>query len=67
VKKGKLPECILCKACEDVAGPDNIKISSDSDKVVFELESWGQLETKDIIEKALESLESEVKEIEKKI
>ncbi len=67
VKKGKLQDCILCKACEDFAGPDNIKIESDHDKIVFEIENWGQMDTKEILEQAFESLEDEVKEIEKKV
>ncbi len=67
VKKGKLQDCILCKACEDFAGPDNIKIVSDQDKIVFEIENWGQLDTKEILEQAFKSLEDEVKEIEKKV
>lgn len=67
VKKGKLPECILCKACEDFAGQDNIKISSDGKKVVFEIENWGQIETKEILEQALESLEDELSDISKKV
>ena len=67
VKKGKLPECILCKACEDYAGEEVIKISSDEDKVIFELESWGQLELNDIIEQATDALGKEVKELSDKL
>lgn len=67
VKKGKLQECILCKACEDFAGSENISISSDNKKIVFEIENWGQLDTKEILDQAFSSLEDEVKEIGKKI
>lgn len=67
VKKGKLSECILCRACEDYAGSDTISISSDSDKVVFDIESWGQLTVKDILNEALSTLDAEVKEIAEKI
>jgi DNA-directed RNA polymerase subunit D len=67
VKKGKLQDCILCKACEDFAGPETIKISSDQQKIVFEIESWGQLELSNIFEQAFEGLEDEVKEIAKKV
>jgi DNA-directed RNA polymerase subunit D len=63
VKKGKLQECILCKACEDFAGEDVIKISSDPDKVVFVVESWGQLEPKEIMSEAIDALSDEVSEI----
>ncbi len=67
VKKGKLPECILCKACEDYAGSDVIKISSDTDRIVMNVESWNQLETKEILKEAISALETEVKEIAKKV
>ncbi|MCL4400886.1 DNA-directed RNA polymerase subunit D [Candidatus Parvarchaeota archaeon] len=67
VKKGKLQDCILCKACEDFAGSDNIKISSDAKRTVFEIETWGQLETKDILDQALECLTEELNEISKKV
>ncbi len=67
VKKGMTQDCILCKACEDYAGQENIKISSDPEKVIFSLENWGQLSTKEIFEQAIESIEEELKEIGKKV
>ena len=67
VKKGKLSECTLCKACEDYAGSDVISVSSESDKIVFGIESWGQLGTKDILSEAISSLEDEVREISEKV
>ncbi|EFD92697.1 MAG: RNA polymerase insert [Candidatus Parvarchaeum acidophilus ARMAN-5] len=67
VKSGKLSECILCKACEDYAGSDVISISSEKDKIVFGIESWGQLSVKDIFNEAISTLEEEVKEISEKI
>ncbi len=67
VKKGKLGECILCKACEDYAGSDVISISSESDKIVFDIESWGQLTVKEILNEAVSKIEEEVKEIAEKV
>ncbi|MCL5107096.1 MAG: DNA-directed RNA polymerase subunit D [Candidatus Parvarchaeota archaeon] len=67
VKKGKLSDCILCKACEDYAGSDVISITSQTDKIVFELESWGQLTPKEILNEAFSTLEDEVKEIAEKV
>ncbi|MCL4391467.1 MAG: DNA-directed RNA polymerase subunit D [Candidatus Parvarchaeota archaeon] len=67
VKKGKLSDCILCKACEDYAGSDVISISSESDKIVFEVESWGQLTVREILNEALSTLEDEVTEIGEKV
>ena len=67
VKKGKLSECILCKACEDYAGSDVISVTSQADKIIFEVESWGQLTIKEILNEAVSTLEEEVKEIAEKI
>lgn len=67
VKKGMTQECILCKACEDYAGAENIKISSDSDKVVFELDNWGQLGNEEIFKQAFDNLSDELNDLEKKI
>ncbi len=66
VKKGKLSECILCKACEDYAGSDIISVSSEADKIIFGIESWGQLSVKDIFSEAISVLENEVKVISEK-
>lgn len=67
VKKGMVQDCILCKACEDYAGQDSIKISSDPDKIVFDVDNWGQLDTAEIFKQALDSLNEELKELGKKI
>lgn len=67
VKDGKLGDCILCKACEDYAGSDVISISSENDKIVFSIETWGQLKIKEIISEAISTLKEEVEEISKKV
>ncbi len=67
VKKGKLSECILCKACEDYAGSDVISVTSETDKIIFDIESWGQLTIKEILNEAVSTLEDEVKEIAQKV
>lgn len=67
VKKGMTQECILCKACEDYAGEENVKISSDPDKIVFDIDNWGQLETGEILKQALDSLSEEIKVLGKKV
>lgn len=66
VKKGQLSRCILCGACEDFAGKDIISISSDNKKIVFEMESWGQLQLKQIIDEALDSLQEETEAVREK-
>ncbi|MGC8516870.1 MAG: DNA-directed RNA polymerase subunit D [Candidatus Acidifodinimicrobium sp.] len=67
VKKGQISRCILCKACEEFAGEDIIKISSDNKKIIFEIESWGQLSLKQIIDEAFDSLKEEAEAIKDKI
>ncbi len=67
VKKEMTQDCILCKACEDYAGEEDIKISSDPKRIVFEIDNWGQLDNKEIFKQAFDSLIDEVKEIEKKV
>lgn len=67
IKKGMTESCILCKACEDLAGKDYIEISSDPKRIIFEIESWGQLTVKEIIDEAIDELENEVEEISKAI
>ncbi|MCL4362540.1 hypothetical protein M1585_03620, partial [Candidatus Parvarchaeota archaeon] len=65
--KGKLSECILCKACEDYAGSDVISVTSETNKIIFDIESWGQLTIKEILNEAVSTLEDEVKEIAQKV
>ncbi len=67
VKKGQLNKCILCNACEDFAGEDVIKISSDPSKIILNIESWGQLDYKEILTEAAENLETEAKELIKSL
>ncbi len=66
VKKGQLSKCILCKACEEFAGEDVIKISSNNKKIIFEMESWGQLSLKQIIDEAFDSLVEEAETVKEK-
>ena len=54
-------------ACQDYAGEDVIKISADKNKLVFEVESWGQLTVKEIFEEAFDNLEKEIKETAKAV
>ncbi|MCL4399291.1 DNA-directed RNA polymerase subunit D [Candidatus Parvarchaeota archaeon] len=65
VKKGKLQDCILCNACEDYAGQEIIKIDSEDDKVVMNIETWGQLSIKEILDSAISKLQEELEVIEK--
>lgn len=73
--KGKKEEvkeiykCDLCEACVEACkqhGKNAIKIEKD-ENIIFFIESWGQIEAKEIFTKAIETLESNLKELSKKI
>jgi len=65
VDKEKLMDCDLCLACSD-AYSKNVKVSSGKD-IIFTIESFGQLSTKEIFATALEELKNGLEEIKKEI
>ncbi|MBI4441633.1 DNA-directed RNA polymerase subunit D [Candidatus Woesearchaeota archaeon] len=58
--------CILCYACQD-ASRSVVKVSENQENFYFEVEAWGQLETKTIIKKACEVLADKCDEFEEKV
>jgi DNA-directed RNA polymerase subunit D len=65
VKAGKLnvkdiESCTLCGACSDVF--DGIKIGEKNDEFIFFVESFGQLEPKEIVVKAIEMIDENLDE-----
>ncbi len=70
IESGKLvvkneDACILCMACVDTAGEEYIKVIGDENNIIMDIESWGSLEVKDIFNKAIDSLESELATLKK--
>lgn len=65
VNKNKLFSCDLCAACAE-KNP-GIKLNEKDDEFVFYIESFGQLKVKEILLKAVEMLQSNVKDFEKAI
>ena len=62
-------KCDSCEACVEECkkeGKDCIKISKDKE-IVFFIESWGQLEAKEIFNKAIDALNNNLKELGKQI
>jgi DNA-directed RNA polymerase subunit D len=55
--------CILCMACVDVDGGKSVEVSPGSD-FLFKIESWGQLEPAEIVEKSLDVYNQQLKEFE---
>ncbi len=71
VKGGKLKvadekKCILCKACVD-ASKNKIEVNGSNEDFIFSIESWGQLEHKEILLKAIEIMDSKLNEFNKLI
>jgi DNA-directed RNA polymerase subunit D len=64
VKIKKIDACNLCKACEKV-DPESISVSGSTEKFIVTLESWGQLEPKEILDEAAEVLTAKLKEFDK--
>jgi len=74
IEKGKLDvkdiyKCDLCEACVEACKKHEknaINIEKENE-IVFFIESWGQIEAKEIFAKAIEQLNANLKEISKKI
>ncbi len=54
VKVTKIVECTLCKACEEACPNGAIKVNPSDKDFIFIIEPWGQLSSKDILNKAIE-------------
>jgi DNA-directed RNA polymerase subunit D len=55
--------CILCMACVDVDHGKSVEVVPGTD-FLFKLESWGQLEPSEIVEKSLDVYNAQLKEFE---
>lgn len=56
-----LEDCNLCKACEDKSNGE-IKLSSEEDKFIFTLESWGQYPPKEILSQTTSIIKNKLKD-----
>lgn len=68
VKNGKLTiknleACDLCEACI----PYGVEVKHKADEILFFVESWGQLEIKDILSNSIKILDDKLDELDKKI
>ena len=61
-----ITKCDLCEACSE-ACPDSIEINGSTKNFIFEIESWGQLTPKEILEESLNVLDEKLDEFSKKI
>ena len=57
--------CNLCGSCESIASPEESVVLEPSETdFIFTIESWGQLSPKEIYEKAIESLNAKIGELD---
>lgn len=61
-----LLNCNLCQACVEKF-PENVKVEGVSDKIIFTIESWGQLTPKEIYNTAIDELLNSFKELKKQV
>ncbi len=66
INKDNVLRCHLCGACADV-DPDHIKLNESGTDFVFTVESWGQLDVKDIVSTAVEIIQKKCDEVVKLI
>ena len=74
VEKGKINikdiyKCDLCEVCVETCkkqGENAIKVKK-GEELIFFIESWGQIEVKEIFNKAIEAINNNLKELNKKV
>jgi DNA-directed RNA polymerase subunit D len=65
INKDNELKCHLCNQCAEVAEPNgSVKVTKDSD-IIFNVESWGQLDCKEMVLTALEEYNNDLNEFEK--
>ncbi len=65
INKDNLLKCHLCKACVETS--DAVKLTEKDDEFIFYVESWGQLEPKEIVIEALDIFKEQLQDFEKEI
>ena len=68
LKVKQLEKCILCNACVDAVQPEeSVDVRGKKEKFLFFMESFGQLENKEIFLKALEIFDKKLDSFEKEL
>lgn len=65
LKVKHLEKCVLCNACMDK--DENVEVKGKKDKFLFFMESWGQLDNKEIFLKALDIFDKKLDVFEKEV
>ena len=63
INKDKILDCNLCNACIDIS--KQVKIESSESEIIFNIESFGQLEPKEIVVQAVEIFDKKLKDFDK--
>ncbi|MCW1302147.1 MAG: DNA-directed RNA polymerase subunit D [Candidatus Rehaiarchaeum fermentans] len=58
-------DCILCMKCSEL--DENISIEADEKRIILDIETYGSLTNKEIIDKAIDNLAEELKALDSKI
>lgn len=66
VKDKKIIDCHLCNACVD-ASNGKITVKENPNKIIFYLESWGQMKVKDIFAAGIKAFDDKLDEFKEKI
>jgi len=67
VKVADEEACILCNACVEVSPEGAIDVKASDEDFILTVESWGQLQIKEIVLKALEILDEELEGLKESI
>jgi DNA-directed RNA polymerase subunit D len=62
INKDSMIKCHLCGACTDV-DPQHIKLNESNKDFVFTIESWGQLDPKEIVSTAVDIMQKKCDEV----
>jgi DNA-directed RNA polymerase subunit D len=67
INQKKFESCNLCKACEEVCAPGAIKVEGDRNRVIFTVESFGQLKPAEIMKHATKILGEKLGDFKKSL
>ncbi len=67
VKKEKVMDCHLCGACAEKAANNSVRLNETENNFIFFVESWGQLDAKEIITSAADIFEAQLDEFDEKL
>ena len=63
----KKQDCMFCNICKDVQEGGELEIEPKENDFRFTIESWGQLQPKEIIEESIKMYEEDLDEFSKKL